>query len=364
MRIGIDAHMLGDRSGGNESFYRGILSGIDPDPGDEYYIFVRPGVDASEYQDRYHVVYFKSGSSIYRNCIELSKLCREYKIDVLHTQYYLPILCPCKSVVTIHDLSFEHIKDIFTKKEYIKDKLLVSHAARKADTVVTVSDFSKQDIIDTYKVDASKIEVIYNAVGPEFCELPSQDERRGAVRAEFGLSDDKYLLCVGNLQPRKNIPRLIMAFDKYIKDNNADCKLVIVGKKAWMYEEIEKYVSDNKDKVILTDYVSTKVLVELLNEAKGFIYPSIFEGFGIPPLEALCCGTPVAASDIPVIREVLGDNIVYFDPFNVDDMASAIRTLMEGDCSVDSVIIGRYSWEKSADKLKEVYHKTYAGELG
>ena len=118
MRVGIDVHMLGDRSGGNESFYRGILSGMTPDAGDEYYLFVNSGVDVTEYEDRFNIVYFKKNSSVYRNCVELRKLCKKYNIDVLHTQYYLPFFAPCKTVVTIHDLSFEHIKDIFTKSEY------------------------------------------------------------------------------------------------------------------------------------------------------------------------------------------------------------------------------------------------------
>ena len=364
MRIGIDAHMLGDRSGGNESFYRGILSGIEPDRGDEYFLFVRSGVDASEYLDRYRVVYFKSNSSIYRNCIELSKLCKEYDIDVLHTQYYLPFFCPCKTVVTIHDLSFEHVKDIFTKKEYIKDKILVSHAAKKADMVVTVSEFSKQDISTTYKVDASKIEVIYNAVSSDFRVISETDELRNKVRSKFGIGDHKYIVCVSNLQPRKNIPRLIRAFSQYAENSSGEYKLVLVGKKAWMYDEIEQCVTDSKDNVILTDYVETDELIALLNEASGCIYPSIFEGFGIPPLEAIACGTPIAASDIPVMREVLGDNAFFFDPMDEGDIARAIKTLLETDPVVDSKIVSKYSWDNSARKLKDIYKKIYAGGQG
>ena len=362
MRIGIDAHMLGDRSGGNESFYRGILAELTPDPEDEYYLFVRNGVDASEYMDRFRVVFFKSNNSIYRNCIELRKLCKEYKIDVLHTQYYLPLFSPCKTVVTIHDLSFEHINNVFTKTEYIKDKLLVPHAARRADAVVTVSNFSKQDISSTYNVPESKIEVIPNAVGSEFYKLPENDELRAKVRDKFNIGDSKYIICVSNLQPRKNIPRLVRAFGKYIDENNKDCKLVLVGKKAWMYDEIEQCVADCKEKVVLTDYVENNELVALFGEAAGCVYPSIFEGFGIPPLEALCCGTPVAVSDIPVMREVLGDNVLYFDPMSEEAIAEAIKKLFETHPGVDDAIVLKYSWKKSADKLKEVYKRLYAGE--
>lgn len=361
MRVGIDVHMLGDRSGGNESFYRGILSGLTPDAGDEYYLFVNSGVDVTEYEDRFNIVYYKKNSSIYRNCVELRKLCKKYNIDVLHTQYYLPFFAPCKTVVTIHDLSFEHIKDIFTKSEYIKDKILVSHAARKADMVVTVSEFSKQDICTTYGTDPSKIEVVYNAVDSDFTVLPKDAKIRSEVRNKFGIADDKYIVCVSNLQPRKNIPRLIRAFNKYSDNTGLDYKLVIVGKKAWMYDEIEKCVSDSNGKVILTDYVTKDELIALLNEATGCVYPSIFEGFGIPPLEAMACGTPVAASDIPVMREVLGDNELFFDPMDENAIAEAIKTLFETTPKVNAEIVRRYSWKKSADILKQVYKKAQLG---
>lgn len=361
MRVGIDVHMLGDRSGGNESFYRGILSGLTPDAGDEYYLFVNSGVDVTEYEDRFNIVYFKKNSSVYRNCVELRKLCKKYNIDVLHTQYYLPFFAPCKTVVTIHDLSFEHIKDIFTKSEYIKDKILVSHAARKADMVVTVSEFSKQDICTTYRTDPSKIEVVYNAVDSDFTALAKDAKIRSEVRNKFGIADDKYIVCVSNLQPRKNIPRLIRAFNKYSESTGLDYKLVIVGKKAWMYDEIEKCVSDSKGKVILTDYVTKEELIALLNEAAGCVYPSIFEGFGIPPLEAMACGTPVAASDIPVMREVLEDNELFFDPMDENAIAEAIKTLFETTPKVNAEIVRRYSWKKSADILKQVYKKAQLG---
>ncbi len=124
MRVGIDAHMLGDHSGGNESFYEGILSELVPDAGDEYFLFVNQGVDVAKYLGRFNVVFFKNKNVAIRNFVELPGLCKKYNLDILHTQYYLPFNCPCITVVTIHDLSFEHYKNIFTTAEYKKTKSL------------------------------------------------------------------------------------------------------------------------------------------------------------------------------------------------------------------------------------------------
>ncbi len=360
MRIGIDAHMLGDKSGGNESFYAGILSSMNTNDGNEYILFVRSGVDIAKYIGKFQVVFFKSRNAAIRNFVELSYLCVKYKLDVLHTQYYLPFIRPCKTVCTIHDISYEHYKDIFNKSEYFRNKLLIPYAACRADKVITVSNFCKKDISTTYRIPENKIEVIYNAVDPEFRVLTDEERQCANVRDTYGIGDEQYLLCVGNLQPRKNIPRLIRAFELYKKKTGANTKLVIVGKKAWLYKEILEEASNDKD-IVLTGYVPKCDLVDLLNEAKGFVYPSYFEGFGIPPLEALSCGTPVAVSDIDVMREVLGDVVIYFDPYDEKDIASALKRLITEDKISQIKRIDIHTWGQSAEQLKKVYMKTNNG---
>lgn len=356
MRIGIDAHMLGDQSGGNESFYKGILSELSPDPDDEYFLFVKPGTDVAKYLTRFNIVFFKSTNAIARNIFELNSLCKKYKLDVLHTQYYIPFQCQCKTVVTIHDLSFEHYKNIFTTGEYIKDKLLVPYAAKYSNSIVTVSEFSKKDITECYGIDESKITVVYNAVSPDFRVMTAEELAEISVREKYGIGCDNYFVCVSNLQPRKNIPNLIRAFKLYKRQSNSNNKLVLVGKKAWMYEEIEKLTAGDKD-IILTEYVPKNDLVALLNEAAGFIYPSIFEGFGIPPLEALSCGTSIAVSDIPVMKEVLGNSAIYFDPLSEVDISKVMKKLENKVYEERHDLIMKYSWKLSAEALKQLYRE-------
>ena len=358
MRVGIDAHMLGDHSGGNESFYLGILSALKPDECDEYYLFLNPGIDGSSYQDRFHIDHYKSGSSINRYIKELPDLCKKHRIDVLQTQYYIPFVRSCPVVALIHDISYERFGSMFARSELYRNKLLIPYAARKSNKVITVSEFSKQEIVDIYHIKPEKISVIYNAVSEDFRHLESDHNKRKEVREKYGIGDSPYIICVANLQPRKNIPRLIDAYLGLRQENPDDnLKLVLVGKKAWLYEPSVNAAARDDENIILTDYVERENLVALINEAQGFIYPSVYEGFGIPPLEALSCGTRIAVSDIPVMHEVVGDSAIYFDPYDVDDIKRALKKLTRQGTSDNNneIILSRFSWDKSADKLKGIF---------
>ena len=359
MRIGIDAHMIGDHSGGNESFYTGVLGEFLPGTDDEYYLFLKEGVDDAAYRERFKIVRFKSRNAFMRNFIELPRLAKKLRLDLLHTQYYVPFIRPCPVICTIHDICFEHYKNIFTKSEYLRNKLLVPYAAIHSAAIVTVSRFSKKDIADRYYVAPDKIHVVYNAVDPVFRKMTEEELRQLDVRGKYGIGNDEYIITVGNLQPRKNIPRLIEAYSMYKKrhsDNSV--KLVIVGKKAWMFDEILKQAQTDPSNIVLTGYVEREDLVALLNEARGFVYPSIFEGFGIPPLEALSCGTLAAVSDIPVMREVLrkSTETEFFDPLNVDSICEAIEKMLSKNAEVEIRASQEYSWKKSAEAMKEVYN--------
>ncbi len=361
MRIGIDAHMIGDHSGGNECFYRGVLGALKPDPGDEYILFMKEGIDDSEYRDRFQIVRFRSRSAFIRNFVELPYLASKYGLDLLHTQYYIPFIRPCPVVCTIHDICFEHFRDIFTKSEYIRNKLLVPYAARHAERIVTVSKFSKKEISKIYKIPKEKIHVVYNAVDPSFRRMTEEELAEINVRQKYGIGDEPYIITVGNLQPKKNIPRLIKAFCMYKKEHaDSSLKLVLVGKKAWLYEEILAEADKNSRDIVLTGYVEKEDLVALINESDGFVYPSKYEGFGIPPLEALACGKPVAVSDIDVMHEVLEDGI-FFNPYDEESIAEGIDLLVkecedgEGKQVVERGVLEKYSWMLSAEKLKKIF---------
>lgn len=361
-RVGIDGHMIGDHSGGNESYYSNVLKNMDFTNTDiEPILFLKDGVDAEPYENVFRIVRFKANSSFERNFIELPKLCKKYNLDLLHTQYFIPFYRPCPVVCTIHDICFEHFKDIFTKKEYFRQKILIPYAARHSKVVFTVSNHAKNDITKTYSLLDVKVYVTYNAVSSKFHKLVGEELNEDELRVKFQIGNEPYLLCVGNLQPRKNLPRLIRAYKKYIEKTNIKSRLVIVGKKAWMYDDVLKSSIDGTNNVILTDYVSEHDLIRLYSAAHAFIYPSYFEGFGIPPLEALACETPVAVANTTSLPEVVGNAGCYFDPFDEEDIVRAIETIMTDEV-VRSEIIGNaskrvsaFSWRKSAETIVEAY---------
>ncbi len=362
MRIGIDAHMLGDHSGGNESYYTNILKNISHTADMELILFVRDGADVSMLPRFYNIVKFEETNPFKRNFMELPKLCRKYNLDLLHTQYFIPFDRPCPVVCTIHDICFEHYKSIFTKNEYFRQKILIPYAARKSKIVFTVSNDAKNDIVSTYKISEDKVKVTYNAVNGDFCKLLSKDLDERSLRIKFGIGKSRYILSVGNLQPRKNLPRLIRAFCKIANDLD-DVKLVIVGKKAWMYEGILSESCSLPEKIVFTDYVSNEDLVRLYNCAECFVYPSFFEGFGIPPLEAMACGTPVAVANKTSLPEVVGQAAILFDPFDESAISSAIIRLVK-DTSLRKQLIEEgnkrihcFSWAKSAEIIIKSYKK-------
>ncbi|WP_028521075.1 glycosyltransferase family 4 protein [Ruminococcus flavefaciens] len=365
MRIGIDGHMLGDHSGGNESYNTNILRNMKVDRRDRVFLFVRKDAEIEKcLEDKFTIVRFRSSSPFVRNFVELTLLCRKYRLDVLHTQYFIPFIRPCRTVVTIFDICFEHYRNIFTRKEYIRQKLLIHYAAKKADAIVTCSKYSAMDIGKCYGIDKRKITVAYAAADSCFRKLSSMELNEKELRERFAIGDSDYILSVGNLQPRKNLPRLIRAFSalknkKLLRDE----KLVIVGKKAWLYENIIREAGGENRDIIFTDYVETDDLVRLYNGASCFVYPSIYEGFGMPPLEAMACGTAAAVSDSSSLPEVAGRAGLYFDPYKVSEIGGAIMKLMKNEDIRRKCIDGglernrKFSWVDSATRIMKVYKK-------
>ena len=221
--------------------------------------------------------------------------------------------------------------------------------------IFTVSEFSKQDIANCYKINPDKIVVTYNGVNDAFRPISEEEIDRPKLNDEYGIEKD-YILTVCNLQPRKNLVRLIQAFRLLKKDYSEQLQLVIVGKKAWMYEPIIAETVDSNNDIIFTDYVDLETLVRLYNGARCFVFPSFFEGFGIPPLEALACGVNVAVSNSSSLPEVIGENGLFFDPYDCQDMEKQIRTLLESKRKFQlSSKTKKFSCKESSTKVIDTY---------
>jgi len=248
-------------------------------------------------------------------------------------------------IVTIHDLAFLRHPEWFSKKFYLFYRTLIPKIAKRAKKIVTVSNFSKKEIINLLNIPSQKVEVVYNGISREFFLNPS-------------LKRENFILAVSSLDPRKNFENLILAFKKL---NLKKYKLLIVGSrnKVFSNTKIQKLVKEISN-IEFTGYVSDEELIRLYQKAKLFVYPSLYEGFGLPPLEAMACGTPVVVSSVASLPEVCGDATYYVNPYDVNDIARGIETVLKDELLQKELIqkglkrVKLFSWEKSAKKLLKI----------
>lgn len=276
-------------------------------------------------------------------------------IDIFFSPaHYSPRYCPVPLVVTIHDLSYFYFPDEFLKKDFYKLKNWTEYSLTKAKSIISVSKSTKKDIMKYYQIPDERIKVIYNGF-----EKDIQDE--AMPDANFLIMHDltarKYILYVGTLQPRKNIPTLIKAFAKF-KIQNPDFKLVITGKKGWLYESIfeEAKKQQVNDSVIFTGFIPDTDIASLYKNAFCLVFPSLYEGFGLPLLEAMSFGCPVISSHSSSLPEIGGDACLYFDSTDEKDLLADLELLKKDQSIYDELIakgkerIKLFSWEKCAEE--------------
>ena len=284
-------------------------------------------------------------------------------VDLFHAPHYvLPPLTPCRSVVTIHDcihLRFPQYLPNRLAHAYAHSSLWI--ATHRASRILTVSETSKRDILDFFKVPESKIDVIYNAIDERFWEPPPAEEI-DHVRERYQL-DDPFVLYAGNIKPHKNIERLIEAFYTLKKRGFDNVKLLIIGDEISRYATLRRAVHRHKlhKHVRFFGFVPDKTLASLYRLAAVFVFPSIYEGFGLPPLEAMASGTPVITSNVSSLPEVVGDAAVLIDPYQSDEIADAMeRVLTDETLRADLRRRGlerarHFSWERSIRRVREIY---------
>jgi len=292
-------------------------------------------------------------------------------VDVFHVPYFAPPLFPrTPTVVTIHDvipLLLPAYQPDARVKMYMS---LVARAAQSATMVITVSQHARQDIIETLKLPEDRVRVIYEAASEEY--QPVTDSQRLAdVRARYGLKE-RYVLYLGGLDQRKNVPRLIQAFAQlYGKLGDPHLQLLVVGnpdkQKGPLFPDPRPVAADlGMTGQIIYRYIEEEDKPAIYSGASVFVSPSLYEGFGLPPLEAMSCGTPVACSNRTSLPEVVGDAALTFDPENVRDMMEAMRRIITDDAlraDLRARSLQRatqFSWNKAANETIAVYEETYA----
>ena len=253
-------------------------------------------------------------------------------------------------IATIHDINFEHNpKDLpwIVAKYY---QYFFPKFAKKAKKIITVSEYSKNDLYSTYSIEKEKIATIYN--GANECYQPIDESEKEEIRLKY-TQGNPFFIFVGSLHPRKNVGRLIKAFSQVIETNN-EIRLVIVGSSMWKGDELD-IPKSAQDKVIFTGHLETSELTKLMASAKALTYVPYFEGFGIPLVEAMRCGTPILAANTTCLPEVAKDAAIYCDPFNVNEICNGMIEFLADEklcygLSEKGLLRSKYfSWDKAAE---------------
>ncbi len=281
---------------------------------------------------------------------------------LLHaTEHLLLPLRAIPTVLTVHDLIFAHLPEHHKPLNRWYLNLALPLYCRRASHVIAVSEFTRQDLIASYGLSADKVTVVYEAADPQFVPQPTPRVER--ARARYGLPP-RYLLAVGTLEPRKNLARLLTAFEALHAEGLTDA-LVLVGRRGWLLDDFDTRLAQSpaRPAVLFPGYIPDDDLPALYAGAQALAFPSLYEGFGLPVLEAMACGTPVAASQASSIPEIGGDAALYFDPRDVDALTATLRRLLrEADLCADLRARGlaqatRFSWARAARETERVYRQ-------
>jgi len=367
MRIGIDAHAAEREGSGNCTYIRGLLGGLAQiDKQNEYFLYAtdkqNPFYARFRTKGNFHIRHLRPKNPLIRIPFSLGRRSFSDNLDILHVQYIAPPIHKGKLVLTIHDLAFLHFPKSFGRFERFRSKLLVLANAQRAAKILCGSQYSKMDIAQRCAVDEAKIEITYYSTPLSFRPADSHDERKQAVLKKYGINK-KFIFTLSRLNLRKNLKTLIEIYTTLRDSEKIDILLVVGGKKDVLFEETMRNIENSryKENIILTGFIEEEELRFLYNAAEVFVYPSLFEGFGLPPLEAMACGCPVVTSKVSSIPEVVGDAGLLVNPNDAEEMLKAIvgvisdATLRESMRRKGLERTQHFSWEATAYKTLAVY---------
>jgi glycosyltransferase involved in cell wall biosynthesis len=370
MRFSVDAHAIGRHLTGNEVYVRNLLAQFALlEPESEFVAYLSAS-DVNGWVPGAFERRIVAQNPFQRLGYDLSRCVARDKPDLLHVQYTAPLACPVPVVATIHDVSYIEHPELFRLARRTQLLWSVRRTVRMAAKIITVSEFSRSAIARVYGLDPSGIAVVPNAAAPIFRPL-NAGLARCRVMERFGFGAP-YVLTVGDLQPRKNHVGLIRAFADAIRSvPGLPHHLVITGKETWFAPRIRAAAKDSgvADRIHFTGFVSDEELLHLYNACQLFVLPSFYEGFGLPVLEAMACGCPVACSDVSAIPEVADSAALLFDPHSKPEMVRAILDLIRSpELSKRISKLGqnralRFSWRKAARKTLDIYQEV-AGLAG
>lgn len=374
----IDIRLIGKRRTGDEAVFFSLTKAIIALDDTNRYVLLTDNRSASECanirhrlgadgRDNVEIVSLPVANRFMWNAWTIPLFLYRHRIDVFHTQYILPLSLPrrTKVITHIHDVSFRAFPKFIGWKDRLFLALFIPRSLRRSDRIVTPSVFTRDEVMKYYQgLSASEIAVIPNALGDAFLRMSTADERE-AVRKKYRLPE-KFIVSVGTMQPRKNIPALIRIF-ALIRERLPEYSLVLVGDSDGHNADPNvRAIIDElgiASSVIFTGYVDENDLPALIGSAAAFVFPSFYEGFGVPLLEAMSQDVPVVASDIPVFHEVAGDAAAFIDTDNLVRSAEIVYTLLVTETLQKRLIeagrerLTKFSWEQSARVLRSLYEE-------
>ena len=364
MRIAIDARKLRDYGIG--TYIRNLLRHLSRlDQSTEYVLLCRPEdcANVSTLGPNFRAVTEGSPAYSVREQLRIPLDLRRERADLFHAPHYvLPPLTPCRSVVTIHDCIHLRFPEYLPSRiGYAYARGALWAATHQAARIMTVSEASKRDILNYFRVPDEKIDVIPNAIDERFNQPPDLEQIQ-RVRERYQL-DDPFVLYAGNIKPHKNLERLIEAFHLFRKPGFEHVKLLIIGDEIIKYATLRRAVHRLKlhQHVRFFGFVSDDTLAALYRLAAVFVFPSLYEGFGLPPLEAMASGAPVITSNLSSLPEVVGDAAVLIDPYDPEAIADAMRRVLSDDGlraqlrDRGLVRARHFSWERSISRVRDIY---------
>ena len=366
MRIGIDARLSYYVQGGITQYTLNLiraLAGVDRE--NEYLVFQRrPDQRTIVSQDNFRRIslWAPTHHPVEQYLLGL-ELAFQPKIDVVHcTDFIPPFYYRGTTVITVHDLAFLLYPHFLTRRS-ARYYGLIDRAVRRADHIIAVSEATKRDLVRLTGTPENKMTVIYEAAEPIYFPIHDQ-EVLARIHAKYHLPE-QYVLFVGTIEPRKNLPTLIRAFQGLVEKYKSQADLVIVGKKGWLYNDVYELVDKLhlQDRVHFLGRVPTADLPHLYNASQMLVLPSYYEGFGLPPLEAMACGVPVIVSDTSVMPEVVGDAALRVPHEDVEGFTVAMwRLLTDQNLRADMIAKGQkrvkcFSWERAARETLDVYKR-------
>ena len=364
MRIGIDARKLHDFGIG--TYIRNLLRQLARLDGDtEFVLFCRSDDRAAlaAVGENFRPVPETSGNYSIAEQFMIPWALRREGVTLFHAPHYvLPPLVRCKSVVTIHDcIHLMFPQYLPNRVAFSYAKWSITQAAQRATRVMTVSESSKRDILRYVDTEPDKIDVIYNAYDERFAIEPAEEEM-DRVRERYQL-EDQFVLYAGNVKPHKNLERLIEAFHLVRKRGLDRLKLVLIGDEMSKYTALRRAVHQHQlhKYVRFLGYLPEETLAVMYRLAGVFVFPSLYEGFGLPPLEAMASGTPVVTSNVSSLPEVAGDAAVLVDPYDPRAIADGIYSVLTDEKLRRGMVhkgiarAGQFSWEQSVRRVRQIY---------